>query len=106
MHWKVHGCFSLNKCSWGFQGKTKEEWKEIEVYLKEYIGKYYEISETTEKIYIGKDFPDEFVHGKDKMVLKGPNLKAKANAAQAVGELIQIAANKSASEDYKGKHGA
>ena len=32
--------------------------------------------------------------------------KAKANAAQAVGELIQIAANKSASEDYKGKHGA
>ena len=34
------------------------------------------------------------------------NLKAKANAAQAVGELIQIAANKSASEDYKGKHGA
>ena len=34
------------------------------------------------------------------------NLKAKANAAQAVGELIQIAANKSASENYKGKHGA
>ena len=89
-----------------FKGKTKEEWKEIEVYLKEYIGKYYEISETAEKIYIGKDFPDEFVHGKDKTVLKGPNLKAKANAAQAVGELIQIAANKSASEDYKGKHGA
>ena len=53
-----------------FKGKTKEEWKEIEVYLKEYI------------------------------------VKAKANAAQAVGELIQIAANKSASEDYKGKHGA
>ena len=71
-----------------FKGKTKEEWKEIEVYLKEYIGKYYEISETAEKIYIGKDFPDEFVHGKDKMILKGPNLKAKANAAQAVGELI------------------
>ena len=34
------------------------------------------------------------------------NLKAKANAAQTVGELIQIATNKSASEDYKGKHGA
>ena len=63
-----------------FKGKTKEEWKEIEGYLKEYIGKYYEISETAEKIYIGKDFPDEFAHGKDKTVLKGPNLKAKANA--------------------------
>lgn len=75
-------------------------WEEIEEYLKEYIGKYYEISETAEKIYIGKDFPDEFAHGKDKTVLKEPNLKAKANAAQAVGELIQIAENKSASVDF------
>jgi hypothetical protein len=88
-----------------FKGKTKEEWKIIEEYLKEYIGKYYEISETAEKVYIGKDFPDEFTHGKDKTVLKGPNLKAKANAAQAVGELIQIAENKSMSEDFNEKHG-
>lgn len=88
-----------------FKGKSKEEWKEIEKYLKEYIGKYYEISETAEKIYIGTDFPDEFAHGKDKMVLKGANLKAKANAAQAVGELIQIAENKSVSLDYNAKHG-
>ena len=88
-----------------FKGKTKEEWKVIEDYLKEYIGKYFEISETAEKVYIGKDFPDEFTHGKDKTVLKGPNLKAKANAAQAVGELIQIAENKSMSEDFNEKHG-
>jgi len=27
------------------------------------------------KIYIGKDFPDEFAHGKDKTVLKVPNQK-------------------------------
>lgn len=88
-----------------FKGKTREEWDKIEIYLKEYVGKYYEISETAEKIYIGKDFPDEFAHGKDKTVLKGPNLKAKANAAQAVGELIQIAENKSATLDYNSKHG-
>ena len=88
-----------------FKGKTRGEWKEIEDYLKEYIGRYYEISETAEKIYIGIDFPDEFTHGKDKTVLKGPNLKAKANAAQAVGELIQIAENKSISQDYNSKHG-
>jgi len=88
-----------------FKGKTIEEWNEIEIYLKEYIGKYYEISETAEKIYIGKDFPDEFAHGKDKTVLKGPNLKAKANAALAIGELIQIADNKSFSVDYENKHG-
>ena len=54
-----------------FKGKTKEEWNDIEFYLKEYIGKYYEISETSEKVYIGVDFPDEFTHGKDKTVLKG-----------------------------------
>ncbi len=88
-----------------FKGKRIEEWNEIEIYLKEYIGKYYEISETAEKIYIGKDFPDEFTHGKDKTVLKGPNLKAKANAALAIGELIQIADNKSFTVDYKNKHG-
>lgn len=88
-----------------FRGKTKEEWNEIERYLKEYVGLYYEISETWEKVYIGKDFPDEFAHGKDKTVLKGPNLKAKANAAQAVGELIQIASNKAGSPDYNMRHG-
>ena len=87
-----------------FRGKTKEEWNEIEDYLKEYVGHYYEISETSEKIYIGKDFPDEFTHGKDKTVLKGANLKAKANAAQAVGDLIQIATNKAGSRDYNSKH--
>ena len=30
----------------------------LEQYLKEYIGEYFEISETSEKIYIGSDFPD------------------------------------------------
>ena len=38
-------------------------------------------------------------------MLKGPNLKAKANITQAVGELIQIATNKSGAEDYGEKHG-
>ena len=87
-----------------FKGKTREEWEEVEEYLKEYIGTCYEIAETADKIYIGKEFPDEFVHGKDKTVLHGPNAKAKANASQAVGELIQIATNKSKAEDYNSKH--
>ena len=38
-------------------------------------------------------------------MLKGPDLKAKANITQAVGELIQIATNKSSAEDYGEKHG-
>lgn len=39
-----------------FKGKTIEEWNEIEIYLKEYIGKYYEISETAEKNLYWKRF--------------------------------------------------
>lgn len=87
-----------------FRGKKREEWNEIEEYLKEYVGKCYEIAESAEKVYVGKDFPDEFAHGKDKTILKGPNAKAKANASQVVGKLIEIASNKSISEDYDSKH--
>ena len=35
------------------------------------------------KIYIGKEVPDEFTHGKDKTVLKGSNLKAKAKSTDS-----------------------
>ena len=52
--------------------------------LKEYIGECYEIAESSEKIYIGKEFPDEFANAKDARGLKGANAKAKANAAQAI----------------------
>ncbi len=33
-----------------FKGRRGIEWKEVESYLKEYIGKYYEILETSEKV--------------------------------------------------------
>lgn len=87
-----------------FRGKTKEDWMEVETHLKKYIGECYEIAEFADKVYIGSDFPDEFTHGKDKMILKGPNAKAKANAASVIGELIQIATNKTSSPDYHEKH--
>ena len=40
-----------------FKGK-REEWKEVEKYLKEYVGEFYEIEETCEKVFISSDFPD------------------------------------------------
>ena len=67
----------------------------VESYLKEYIGNHYEILETSEKVYVGSDFPDEFCHANDKMKLKGANAKAKANMVTAIEELISIATNKS-----------
>lgn len=87
-----------------FKRRQEINWKEVEKYLKEYIGDCYEILETSEKVYIGREFPSEFSHSKDTKQLKGTNAKAKANAAQAVGELIKIASNKTFSEDYGKKH--
>ena len=88
-----------------FRGKRKIKWDEVEKYLKEYVKKYYEIEAYSDKIYIGKDFPDEFAHSRDSEKLSGANAKAKANAAQAIGELIRTATNKSMSEDHENKHG-
>ena len=88
-----------------FRGKRKMSWKEVEEFLKEYVKTYYEIEAYSEKIYIGTDFPGEYAHSKDTKALAGANAKAKANAAQAIGELIRTAVNKSESEDYGGRHG-
>lgn len=87
-----------------FKGHRKIDWIEVEKYLKEYIGKHFEILDTSERIYIGTDFPNEFSHSKDTKNLKGTNSKAKANASQVIGELIRIATNKAFSDDYQKKH--
>ena len=87
-----------------FKGKTREEWDEIRKYLIEYIGKYYEIQESSEKIYIDKDFPDEYASSESRIALKGAVAKAKANASQRIPELIQIATNAAYSENTKKKH--
>ena len=89
-----------------FKSRKGIDWNEVEQYLKEYIGEYFEISETSEKIYIGSDFPDEFSHSNDTKGLKGANMKAKANITPAIGELIQIASEKAQYPDYNNKHGA
>lgn len=87
-----------------FKTRRTIDWEIVEGYLKEYIGKYYEILETSEKVYIGTDFPDEFCHSKDKLKLKGANEKAKANMVSAIGKMINVATNKSATEDFNQKH--
>ena len=61
-----------------FRTRRTIDWNRVEEYLKEYIGNHYEILETSEKVYIGVDFPDEFCHSQDKINLKGANEKAKA----------------------------
>jgi len=86
-----------------FKGK-REDWKDVEQYLKEYVGEFYEIEETCDKVYISKDFPDEFANSESRIVLKGAGAKAKANASQAIPELIRIATNPKHSDNTKEKH--
>lgn len=87
-----------------FKCKKKEDWKEVEEYLKEYIGEFYEIEETSDKVFISSNFPDEYVSSESRLALKGAVAKAKANAVQGIPELIQIATNKEYSENTKQKH--
>lgn len=89
-----------------FKSRRSIDWSVIEKLLKEYVGKHYEIVETSEKVYVGSDFPDEFAHSKDTIETKGVRLKAKANLISALGKIISIANNKTVYPDYKGKHGA
>lgn len=88
-----------------FRSRRTIDWDKVEEYLKEYIGSCYEILETSEEVYIGADFPDEFCHSKDKIKLKGANEKAKANMVSVIGKLINTASNKFVVEDFDRKHG-
>lgn len=67
-------------------------------------GECYEIIETSEIIYIDKDFPDEFANSKERIALRGANRKAKANVSQGIPELIQIASNPIWEENKEKKH--
>ena len=87
-----------------FKGKRKIDWESVKLYLREYVGTYYEIEESSEIVYIGNEFPEEFTESESRKALMGANAKAKANAATAIPELIHIAANPSFQENRKEKH--
>ena len=83
-----------------FKGRSVE-WNLVEECLKEYIGSCTEIIESSEMVYIGTDFPDEYAHSKDTKVLRGANAYAKANASVAITDMIRVATNKSFSENLE-----
>ncbi len=87
-----------------FKGKKPVDWKDVEDYLKQFVGKCFIIFETGDLIHIGQDLPDEYAHSKYTRILRGTNAKAKANAIQGLPEMIQIASEKNFTENYKEKH--
>ncbi len=87
-----------------FKGKRNIDWDEVEQYLRQYVGEFIEIAESKEIIYIGSDLPDEYSGSNYTAKLKGTLAKAKANAAQGIPEMIEIAQNKRFRENLERKH--
>ncbi|MBP5655665.1 MAG: hypothetical protein J6X33_09145 [Clostridiales bacterium] len=87
-----------------FKGKRAISWNDVEQYLKEHVGEFYKISETDDIVYFGKDLPDEYAHSDYTRSLKGTNAKAKANASQGLGEMIEIASRGQHTVNKKEKH--
>lgn len=95
-------CVQINEII--FSSKRHIDWKGVEHYLKQYIGKAYVIEESDEKIFIGSELPDEYANSKYSHHIHGAIGKAKANVSQALPELIEIAANRVYQENREQKH--
>ena len=66
-----------------FKGKRSVNWDDVKNYLETYVGEFYEIADTNDIVYIGKELPDEYTGSRYTYSLKGANAKAKANAHPA-----------------------
>ena len=87
-----------------FKGKRSVEWSDVEKYLRQYVGDFYQIAETDDIVYIGTDLPNEYYGSNYTKHIKGTIAKAKANAAQAIPEMIEIATSKTYEDNRKNKH--
>ncbi len=87
-----------------FKGKRSVKWDEVKAYLTEYVGEMYTIAESGEVVYIGKDLPDEYTGSEYTYSLKGTVAKAKANASQGLGSMLEIATDGSFTPNRKEKH--
>ena len=87
-----------------FPGKRKIDWKGVERYLKQYVGKSYTIEETGDIIHIGSEFPDEFAHSIYNGKALGSIGKARANIIQALPDIIRTATDASYSDNHSEKH--
>lgn len=59
-----------------FKGKRGIDWKDVEKYLKQYVGEFYIMADSSDIIYIGTDLPDEFTGSIYTRSLRGAAAKA------------------------------
>ena len=87
-----------------FKGKRAINWEDVEEYLKQYVGDFYSMADSEEVVYIGSELPGEYAGSVYTKGLKGTAAKAKANAAQGLPEMIEIARNGEFEKNRKDKH--
>ncbi len=87
-----------------FKGKRAVDWKDVRAYLKEFVGDFYLIASTGNVVYIGSDLPSEYTGSVYTKKLNGTVAKAKANAAQAIPELLEISIGEHFRENNSRKH--
>jgi hypothetical protein len=87
-----------------FKGKRSIDWEDVKSYLKEYIGDMYKTFDGEDMIFIGADLPNEYTGSRYTYKLMGAIAKAKANAAQGIPEMIEIADNKRFRENQDERH--
>ena len=86
-----------------FPGKSPKL-SDVEEYLKNINGKEYYVNETGDLIHIGSKCASEFCGSVYTKGLRGALLKAKANAATIIPELIVNATNRRWVENKSEKH--
>lgn len=87
-----------------FESKRNIPWKEVEDYLKQYIGHAYVNKESKKKIYITREFADEYSNSNYTKKLRGAYAKIKANIIQILPEIIQKSYAMRHQSNYKEKH--
>mgnify|MGYP004646664969 FL=1 len=88
-----------------FDGHSGE--KSVDViykYLKGHIGEVYSLIESGQKVYIGKDLPGEYTRSKYTQHSSKQIKNIKNQAAQNLGEMVEIAANRRWEKNKKKKH--
>ena len=87
-----------------FFGKQNIPWNDVEKYMKKYIGHEFCVKRYNDIIHIGGDFPDEYTESKYSKKLRGALAKAKANAGQIIGSMLENAENRRWIENKDPKH--
>lgn len=78
-----------------FKGHEGEKpHKVIRDYLRNHIGEYATIIESGQKVYFGKDLPNEYTQSKYSRNLSKGKLNAKNQASQNLNEMIEIGTNR------------